>query len=66
MVLDLDYNILGTLLAQLSNSQTWTLKGYDLMSFKGEWIRLWIGTFNDGSGGISSLYVDDVVLEVCP
>lgn len=66
MVLDFDYKIIGTLLAQLSNSQTWTLKEYDLLSFKGKWIRLWIGTFNDGFGGISAMYADDVTLEVCP
>lgn len=66
LVLDYNYEVIGTLLAQVSNSQTWTLKEYDLMSFKGQWIRLWIGTFNDGIGGISSMYVDDVALDVCP
>lgn len=66
LVLDNGYNLIETLLAQLSNSQTWTLKKYDLLRFKGMWIRLWIGTFNNGIGGISAMYADDVALEVCP
>jgi YVTN family beta-propeller protein len=38
----------------------------DLSRYAGQHIRLQIGTFNDGAGGISRTFVDDVSIQVCP
>ena len=55
-----------TLMSILSNSQTWTASDtYNLMNYKGKTIWVAFTTYNDGSGGKTAMYVDDVVLEVC-
>lgn len=59
----------GTLLSQLwrglSNAQSWEWRQYDLTSYRGKTLRLHFGVYNDGTGGRTALYVDDVSLEVC-
>jgi hypothetical protein len=58
--------ILRTLDIDLSNSQTWTHMSFDLSDFIGTSnFYLHFGTYNNGVGGISAMYVDDVTLEVC-
>jgi len=49
-----------------SNTQTWTLKTYDLTPFLGRTVRIHFEVYNNGSGGITTLYVDDVSVDVCP
>lgn len=49
-----------------SNSQAWTLRTYDLTPFLGQTVRIHFEVFNNGSGGITTMYVDDVTVEVCP
>jgi hypothetical protein len=58
--------IFRTLDIDLSDSQTWTHKSFDLSDFIG-WSNFYIhfGTYNNGTGGITAMYVDDVTLEVC-
>jgi hypothetical protein len=65
LVMDTSYNILDVLIWQLSDSQTWTNKLFDLNNYRGWTILLQWGTLNDGSGGISAMYVDDVTLQAC-
>ena len=66
LILDKDGNLVETLDNTLSNSQTWTHKSFDLSHYVGwGWIQVQFGTFNNGYGGTSSMYVDDVTLEVC-
>lgn len=67
LILDMDYNVWGLpKMWELSNAQTWNLQPpVDLLEFAGYSIRLQFGTYNDGVGGISAMYIDDVVLEVC-
>ncbi len=66
LVLDSNQNIIKTLLWQLSDSQAWTEYQFNLAAYAGRTIWLHFGTYNDGSNGISSMFVDDVSLEVCP
>ncbi len=55
-----------TLMSILSNSQDWTPSDtYDLMDYKGKTIWVAFTTYNDGSGGKTAMYVDDVVLNMC-
>jgi hypothetical protein len=66
LVMDTNYNILEVLMWQLSNSRTWTNMKFDLSNYRGWTILLQWGTYNDGGGGISAMYVDDVTLQNCP
>jgi len=50
---------------QLRDDQAWTYHEADLLDYAGRTIKLQFGTYNDGWGGVSSMYVDDVALEVC-
>lgn len=57
-----DNTLLGTLLYISSNNAYWSLHQFDLLPFKGRAIRLEIGAYNDGTDGVTALYVDDVSL----
>lgn len=65
LILDVYGNILDTLLWTRSDSRTWTLYEYSLARYAGRKIRLQIGSYNDGAGGVTSMNVDDVSLTVC-
>jgi hypothetical protein len=66
LVLDQNNNLIKSLDIGLSNSQTWTHKNFDLSYYIGWYpIKIHFGTYNNGYGGITSMYVDDVRLEVC-
>ncbi|HUV27255.1 MAG TPA: hypothetical protein VMW34_07790 [Anaerolineales bacterium] len=67
LILDQYDNLLETLDIGLSNSQTWTHKSFDLSHYIGSYSKLKIhfGTYNNGYGGVSAMYVDDVTLQVC-
>lgn len=65
LILDLNYNILETMLWQRENTQVWTLVERSLMGYAGRTIYLQFGTFNNGYDGNTSMYVDDVSVEVC-
>jgi hypothetical protein len=56
----------GGLLAQVfrtkSNSQTWTPVGFDLTPYRGQTIQLWFNVLENGSFGVTSMYVDDVAV----
>ena len=49
-----------------SNTQTWTLRTFDMTPYLGQSVRVHFEVFNNGSGGITTLYVDDAALNVCP
>lgn len=65
LILDLNYNILETMLWQRENTQIWTLVERSLMGYAGRTIYLQYGTFNNGYDGNTSMYVDDVSVEIC-
>ncbi len=66
LVLDSNYNIINTLVWQISDSRQWTEYQFNLAAYAGRTIYLHFGTYNDGLDGISSLFVDDVSLDICP
>ncbi len=49
-----------------SNGQAWAYVDYDLMPFLGRGFFLRFEVYNNGYGGITTLYVDDVDVQVCP
>jgi N-acetylmuramoyl-L-alanine amidase len=49
-----------------SDARTWQQRQYDLSAYIGQTVTLYIGTRNDGDDDTAALYVDDVVLEICP
>lgn len=65
LILDQFSNIEETLLWQRSNSQTWGVKEFDLTKYKGRTIKVQFGTFNNGFGGVTSMYVDDTTVVTC-
>lgn len=48
-----------------SNSQSWETITYDLTSLKGKSVQLLFGTYNNGSGGKTVMYVDNVSVLSC-
>jgi hypothetical protein len=65
ILLDQGGNWIDTLIWQLKD-QGWVYKEFNLLNYAGETIQVNFGTYNDGFNGVTSLYVDDVRLEVCP
>jgi hypothetical protein len=67
-VVDADTDVLlYWLYTGLSNDQAWTAVGpFDLSPWINQEIKLEIGTYNDGVGGVTSAYVDEVIMTVCP
>jgi hypothetical protein len=49
-----------------SDARAWQQRQYDLSAYIGQTVTLYIGTRNDGDDDTAALYVDDVVLEICP
>jgi hypothetical protein len=65
LILNQSNQVLETLLWQRTNTQTWTLAEFSLLRYAGYNIKIQVGTYNDGYGGITAMYVDDVSLEIC-
>ncbi|MDE0632212.1 MAG: hypothetical protein OXH73_11985 [Caldilineaceae bacterium] len=51
--------------ARLSNEQSWQFELIDLTHFRGRTLRIEFGVHNDGSGGRTALYLDEVSLLAC-
>ena len=66
LILDQNQNWIDTLVWMRSNSKQWTNMTFDLSDYAGWKIMLQWGTYNNGTGGITSMYVDDVTLQSCP
>jgi hypothetical protein len=50
---------------QISNSREWEKVELDLSAYAGHTITLWFTTYNDNYDGVTSMFIDDVSLEVC-
>ena len=50
---------------QVSNRASWDIKTIDLTAYVGHTIQIWFTSYNDGSDGVTAMYVDDVSLESC-
>lgn len=59
-------NSLVWLMTERVNNPSWRQATLDLSSLSGIPIRLQFGTYNNGTGGISRTFVDDVSLTHCP
>ena len=59
---DGSYDVLRT---WRDNSQSWTETTVDLSAYAGRSIRLHFGTFNNGTGGRSGMFIDQASLQVC-
>jgi hypothetical protein len=66
-VLDINDNLISIEFSMLSNGQAWETHAVDLLSYKGQTIKVEFGTINDGNPGqgVTAMYVDDVVLNIC-
>ena len=51
--------------ARLSNEQSWQFELIDLTHFRGRTLRVEFGVHNDGGGGRTALYLDEVSLLAC-
>lgn len=49
-----------------SDERKWEWREYDVSAYLGQTVTLYIGARNDGDADTAAMYVDDVVLEVCP
>jgi hypothetical protein len=62
-VLDERFKVAKFLSRELSNSQTWEARTYDLSEFRGRTIYVYFSVLNRGcSGDFTTMYVDDVAL----
>jgi hypothetical protein len=52
-------------LSPAANDQVWRLLESDLTAYAGQAVRIVVGCYNDGAGGVTALYVDDVALQCC-
>lgn len=66
VITDLTGTVKRSLVWQKSNSAAWQGYSFDMTEFAGQIIQIHFGTYNDGASGITSMYVDDVVLQICP
>ncbi|MEE8392489.1 MAG: PKD domain-containing protein [Anaerolineae bacterium] len=65
LVLDENDQWIRTLIWQRANDQQWTSHEFDMGVHAGQTIKLQFGVYNDGIGGVTAMYVDDVSLELC-
>lgn len=65
LILDRFGNWIDTQMLQLSNLKDWTAAEIDLSDYIGQTIRLQWGVYNNGYGGITTMWVDDVELTPC-
>ena len=48
-----------------TNANAWQILEFDLSEFTGKRIGIYFNVFNDGKGGVSAMYIDDVSLLLC-
>ena len=65
LILDSAGKALRTLLWTRSNARSWQRATFDLTAYRGLTIRLAFGVYNDGNGGSTALYADDVSITAC-
>ncbi|MFN2169302.1 MAG: hypothetical protein ACK2U9_23970, partial [Anaerolineae bacterium] len=65
LLMDDNDNILKKLVWVRENTQAWQSYTFDVSAYQGEAIWLHFGVYNDGAGGITGMYVDDVSLVAC-
>lgn len=64
LLLDEQGNVIKQLLWTRRNIEAWQPLSFDLTAYAGKTVRLHLGVYNDGVGGVTSMFVDDVALIV--
>jgi hypothetical protein len=64
-VRDAQYTILRQVWSGVRADEAWMSCSFDLDEFLDQSVNLYFGVRNDGDGGKTAMYVDDVVLEIC-
>jgi hypothetical protein len=54
-----------TLRTWTARNNDWKLQTFDLTAYRGQSIRIQFGTYNDGYGGVTAMFADDVRVDVC-
>ena len=49
----------------VGNANAWQTLEFDISEFMGMPIGIYFNVFNDGAGGVTAMYIDDVTLEIC-
>jgi hypothetical protein len=57
--------VISSLLWARSNAQQWQKSTFDLTPYLGRQLRVHIGVYNDGVGGVTAMYADDVAAQFC-
>lgn len=61
-----DNTVLRTVWSGLRDDAAWLECSYDVSQYSGQNLKVYFGVRNDGQGGKTALYVDDVHLQLCP
>ena len=65
-VIDKYNHVLGWIWDARWNDQAWITTGtLSMLAYAGHEVKLEFGTYNDGLGGVTSAYFDDVVVNIC-
>ena len=48
-----------------SNARTWEAATYDLTPWRGYWVQVLFGAYNDGWGNLTVMYADEATVESC-
>ncbi len=65
LILDDSDRWIDTLLWQRNDDRQWGFHQFSLQNYAGRTIKLHFGVYNDGGGGSTGMYLDDVSLELC-
>lgn len=65
LIMDAAGTVIDRPLWQRRNDRQWVLYEVDLIAYQGRTIGLQFGVQNDGYGGLTAMYMDDVSLELC-
>jgi len=65
LLLDEALNVLAIIMRQTERSGLWTQHVADLTPYRGRRVALYFNVFNNGSGGRTWMYLDDVSLQIC-
>jgi len=65
LLLDADKKYLETIMWTASDARQWESYEYEVVGHQGETLWIHLGVHNDGEGGASAMYVDDVDLQLC-
>lgn len=61
-----DNTVRRTVWSGLQDAAAWLECSYDVSQYSGQNLKVYFGVRNDGQGGKTALYVDDVHLQLCP